>query len=199
MSNLGILLSGRGSNFLAIHENIRQGKLRASIVCVISDQAAAPGLGAAAGLDIPSYFINPAGRPKAQFESEVVEKLEFHGAQLICLAGYMRILSPAFVRRFPGRIVNVHPSLLPAFPGLHAQRQALEYGVRISGCTVHIVDAGMDTGPIIRQIAVPVDPGDDEQSLADRILQQEHRAYSLALADLIENKYVINGRRIEFI
>ena len=193
---LGILLSGRGSNFLAIHRSIEEGVLPAVIACVISDNEAAPGLEKARALGLPAYFVDPAGRKKREFEEEVARTLESHAVDLICLAGYMRLLSPAFVRRFHSRILNIHPALLPSFPGLHAQQQALAYGVKHSGCTVHFVDEGMDTGPIVAQAVVPVRDDDTEDSLSERILHEEHWLYSEAVRRVLSGAYVIDGRRV---
>ncbi|MBP7866609.1 MAG: phosphoribosylglycinamide formyltransferase [Acidobacteria bacterium] len=185
MKRLGILLSGRGSNFLAILRHIRAGRLRAEIACVLSDVADAPGLAAARAAGLPAFFVDPAGRRRAEYEDEMAGLLERHGADLVCLAGYMRILGRRMLERFPGRILNIHPSLLPAFPGLHAQRQALERGVRFAGCTVHRVDAGVDSGPIIRQTVVPVLEGDTEETLSARILEMEHATYWKAIRDVL--------------
>lgn len=193
---LGILLSGRGSNFLAIHRQIEAGALPAVIACVISDNAAAPGLEKARALGLPACFIDPAGRKKRDFEDDVARTLEAHTVDLICLAGYMRLLSPNFVRRFPSRILNIHPALLPSFAGLHAQRQALDYGVKYSGCTVHFVDEGMDTGPIVAQAVVAVQDHDTEESLSERILREEHRLYPEAIRRVVTGAYIIDGRRV---
>lgn len=193
---LGILLSGRGSNFLAIHRQIGEGALPAVIACVVSDNAVAPGLERARALGLPAYFVDPAGRKKRDFEEEVARTLESHAVDLVCLAGYMRLLSPAFVRRFPARILNIHPALLPSFAGLHAQQQALDYGVKYSGCTVHFVDEGMDTGPIVAQAVVPVGDDDTEDSLSERILREEHRLYSEAIRRVLSGAYIIDGRRV---
>ena len=193
---LGILLSGRGSNFLAIHRCIEEGALPAVIACVVSDVAIAPGLEKARALGIPAFFVDPAGRKKAEYEKEVAECLEARAVDLVCLAGYMRLLGPAFVRRFPWRILNIHPALLPSFPGLHAQRQALERGVKFSGCTVHFVDEGMDSGPIVAQAIVPVQDSDTEETLADRILIEEHRLYAEAIRMVLSGSYLVEGKRV---
>ncbi len=185
---LGVLLSGRGSNFLAILNHIRKGRLQASIACVVSDTDSAPGLQAARQAGIPAFFVDPAGRKRGEFEEEMVACLAGQGAQVVCLAGFMRILGKRFLAAFPGRIINIHPSLLPAFPGLHAQRQALDYGVRYAGCTVHLVDAGVDSGPVLAQAVVPVLPDDTEDSLSNRILEMEHDTYWRAIRDFTENK-----------
>ena len=197
---LGILLSGRGSNFLAIADNVTSGKLPgAEIVVVISNRTDAPGIGAARQRGLKALVIPSQGKPREQHDREVVAALQEAGAELVVLAGYMRLLSPWFVQQFRNRIINIHPSLLPAFPGLDAQKQAFEYGVKVSGCTVHFVDEQLDHGAIIVQRTVPVLPGDDEHTLADRILEQEHFAYSEAIRILVEGKYEIAGRRIRLI
>jgi phosphoribosylglycinamide formyltransferase 1 len=195
---LGILLSGRGSNFLAIADSIDSGKLTgAEIALVISNHADAPGIAAAHDRGLPAMAIEPNGRMRAEHDAEIIAALREHQVDLVCLAGYMRLLSPEFVQAFPQRILNIHPSLLPAFPGLDAQRQALEYGVHYSGCTVHFVDEELDHGVIIVQCVVPVLPGDDEHSLAARILEQEHQAYPEAIARVLSGSYKIVGRRYE--
>jgi len=198
MSKLGILLSGRGSNFLAIADSIESGKLAgAEIAVVVSNRAEAPGLAAARQRGLPALAIEANGRKRAAHDAEIVAALRDHGVDLVCLAGYMRLLSPEFVQAFPQRILNIHPSLLPAFPGLDAQKQALDYGVHYSGCTVHLVDEQLDHGVIILQRAVPVLPGDDERTLAARILEQEHQAYPEAIARVLSGGYAIVGRRYE--
>ncbi len=194
---LGILLSGRGSNFLAIADSIAAGKLSAEIAVVISNRADAPGIAAARERALPTLVIEAKGRKRAEHDAEIIAALREHQVDLVCLAGYMRLLSPEFVRAFPQRILNIHPSLLPAFPGLDAQRQALEYGVQYSGCTVHFVDEELDHGVIILQRAVPVLPGDDEAALSARILAEEHRAYSEAIARVLSGNYAIVGRHYE--
>jgi phosphoribosylglycinamide formyltransferase 1 len=195
---LGILLSGRGSNFLAITDSIASGKLPgAEIAIVISNRAEAPGIAAARDRGLPSLVIEAKGRKRAEHDAEIVDALRGHQVDLVCLAGYMRLLSPEFVRAFPQRILNIHPSLLPAFPGLDAQRQALEYGVDFTGCTVHFVDEELDHGVIILQRAVPVMLGDDEATLAARILEAEHQAYSEAIARVLSGSYTTVGRRYE--
>jgi phosphoribosylglycinamide formyltransferase 1 len=195
---LGILLSGRGSNFLAIADSIESGKLSgAKIAVVISNRADAPGIGAAQARGLSTLVIESNGRKRAEHDAAIVAALRQHEVDLVCLAGYMRLLSPEFVRAFPQRILNIHPSLLPAFPGLDAQRQALEYGVEYSGCTVHFVDEQLDPGAIILQRAVPVLPGDDEARLSARILEQEHQAYSEAIARVLSGNYAFVGRRYE--
>lgn len=178
MTRLGILLSGRGSNFQAIHRAIVEGRLSAEIVCVISNIPDAGGVAYARDHGLPVHALTSKGTPRAQFDQQVIDILNAANVDLICLAGYMRLLSPAFIQAYVGRILNIHPSLLPSFPGLHAQRQAFEHGVKITGCTVHLVDEGLDTGPILAQAAVPVLPDDTEDTLAARILVQEHRLYA---------------------
>jgi phosphoribosylglycinamide formyltransferase-1 len=200
-ARLGILLSGRGSNFLAIHEAIGHGEVPAEIALVVSNRPEAAGLARARELGLPAIALphRPGRNDRAEHEAEVVRALEDAGVSWICLAGYMRLLSPGFVGRFRGRILNIHPSLLPAFPGLDAQRQALEYGVKVSGCTVHLVDEGLDSGPIVLQRAVPVADGDTAESLAARILAEEHRAYPEALRRLLTEPWRIEGRRLVFV
>jgi phosphoribosylglycinamide formyltransferase-1 len=186
MRRLGILLSGRGSNFEAIARNIREGKLRAEIAVVISNVPSAPGLAKARELGLPAVCIPSKGVPREEHDRRVIDELKRHHVDLVCLAGYMRLLSPAFVDTFRGRILNIHPSLLPAFPGLDAQKQALDYGVKITGCTVHLVDEGLDSGPILLQAAVPVEPGDTEETLSARILREEHRLYPAAIQMVLD-------------
>jgi phosphoribosylglycinamide formyltransferase-1 len=195
---LGILLSGRGSNFLAIANNIDSGKLSGTeIAIVISNRAEAPGIAAARERGLHALIIEAQGRKRAEHDAEIIAALREHQVDLVCLAGYMRLLSPEFVRAFPQRILNIHPSLLPAFPGLDAQRQALEYGVQYTGCTVHFVDEQLDHGVIVLQRTVPVLPGDDEAMLSARILQQEHHAYSEAIARVLSGNYSVVDRRYE--
>jgi phosphoribosylglycinamide formyltransferase-1 len=193
---LGILLSGRGSNFLAIAEGIAQGRLTgAEIAVVISNRRDAPGVAAARSAGFATEVIEARGRQRAEHDAGIVACLRAHQVDLVCLAGYMRLLSGEFVRAFPRRILNIHPSLLPAFPGLDAQRQALTYGVTVSGCTVHFVDEELDHGVIILQKTVPVLPEDDEHMLAARILVQEHVAYAEAITRVLSGNYSIAGRR----
>ncbi len=192
------MLSGRGSNFLAIADSIDSGKLAgAEIAVVIANRADAPGIAAAHERGLAALVIEPNGRKRAEHDAEIIAVLREHQVDLVCLAGYMRLLTPEFVQAFPQRILNIHPSLLPAFPGLEAQRQALEYGVQHSGCTVHFVDEELDHGVIVVQRVVPVLPGDDERSLAARILEQEHQAYPEAIARVLSGDYRIVGRRYE--
>jgi phosphoribosylglycinamide formyltransferase 1 len=195
-SRLGIMLSGRGSNFLAVAEGIAQGRIpHTEIAVVISNRRDAPGIEAARGAGFVTEVIEPRGRPRAEHDAEILASLQAHQVDLVCLAGYMRLLSAEFVRAFPQRILNIHPSLLPAFPGLDAQRQALAYGAMVSGCTVHFVDEELDHGVIVLQKAVPVLAGDDEDTLAARILAQEHVAYSEAIARVLSGGYRVAGRR----
>ncbi len=196
MTRLGILLSGRGSNFLAIDRAIREHRLRHVEICVVlSNREDAPGLKAARDLGLPAFAVPSAGRTRGEHDAEMIAMLHQHQAGLVCLAGYMRLLSPAFVQAFPRRILNVHPSLLPAFPGLDAQRQALEFGVKVSGCTVHFVDEQLDHGAIILQRSVAVEDADTPESLSARILDQEHIAYADAIATVISGQYEMRGRR----
>jgi phosphoribosylglycinamide formyltransferase-1 len=196
MKNLGILLSGRGSNFEAIARAIAGNQIRnARIAVVIANRADAGGLETARALGLAALAIPSQGKQREHHDREVVAALQQYAVDLICLAGYMRLLSPWFVEQFPQRILNIHPSLLPAFPGLEAQEQAFAYGVKLAGCTVHLVDEELDHGAIIVQKAVPLLDGDDEQTLAQRILEQEHIAYAEAINLLLEGKFTIVGRR----
>lgn len=196
MTRLGILLSGRGSNFLAIADAIQLGTLQnAEIAVVISNKADAAGIAAAQARGIKTKIIEAGGRHRAQQDAEIVHCLHQHAVELVCLAGYMRLLSPNFVSAFPGAILNIHPSLLPAFPGLDAQYQALEYGVALTGCTVHFVDEELDHGVIVLQRPVPVLDQDDETTLSARILEQEHLAYPEAIARVLSGKHKVVGRR----
>jgi phosphoribosylglycinamide formyltransferase-1 len=197
MKNLGILLSGRGSNFVAIADSIAEGRIPdARIAVVISNRANAPGLETARHRGMKAVAIPSKGKAREEHDRAVVEALVQNKVDLICLAGYMRLLSPWFVQQFPGKIINIHPSLLPAFPGLEAQEQAFVYGVKLSGCTVHFVDEELDHGAIIVQKSVPVLESDDEHSLAARILGQEHVAYTEAIRIVLEGKFEIVGRRM---
>ena len=196
MQRLGILLSGRGSNFIAIADAIRQGRLPgAEIAVVLSNLPDAAGLETARKLGLPAIAIPSAGRKRAEHDAEVVAALQQHRVDLVCLAGYMRIISPEFVRAFSNRILNIHPALLPAFPGLDAQAQALEFGAKVAGCTVHFVDEQMDHGAIILQRVVPVLDQDTAESLSARILDQEHIAYPEAIARVLSGEYCLVGRR----
>jgi len=197
MKSLGILLSGRGSNFVAIADSIDAGRIPdARIAVVVSNKADAPGIATARQRGLKALVIPSKGRSREEHDREVVAALKEHRVELVCLAGYMRLLSPWFVQQFPRRILNIHPSLLPAFPGLEAQEQAFAYGVKISGCTVHFVDEELDHGAIIVQKAVPVLEGDDEHKLATRILEQEHLAYTEAIQILLEGQFEVVGRRL---
>src|SRR5437588_11970350 len=196
MHCLGILLSGRGSNFVAIANSIDAGRIPdARIAVVISNKVDAPGIATARQRGLNALVIPSQSKPREEHDHEVVAALKQHKVDLVCLAGYMRLLSPWFVQQFPRRILNLHPSLLPAFPGLAAQEQAFAYGVKVSGCTVHFVDEELDHGPIIVQKAVTVLDSDDEHTLAARILEQEHIAYSEAIRIVLEGKYRVAGRR----
>jgi phosphoribosylglycinamide formyltransferase-1 len=196
MKRLGILLSGRGSNFEAIADNVAAGKIPATIAIVISNRPEARGLQVARERGIPAVCIPSKGLDREVYDRLLIEELRKHQVDLICLAGFMRLLSAMFVREFPYRILNIHPSLLPAFPGLDAQHQALEHGVKITGCTVHFVDENLDAGPIIVQAAVPVLNDDTVETLAARILQQEHRIYTEAINIVLSGKFRIEGRRV---
>ena len=193
---LGVLLSGRGSNFQAIAESIRAGQLKGvEIAVVISNVAEAGGLEVACELGLPHEVFVSKGRMRAAHDADVMACLRAHRVDLVCLAGYMRLLSPEFVAAFPNRILNSHPSLLPAFPGLEAQEQAFDYGVKVAGCTVHFVDEHLDHGTIVLQRAIPVLDSDDAHSLAERILVEEHIAYSEAIRRVASGEYEIRGRR----
>jgi phosphoribosylglycinamide formyltransferase-1 len=193
---LGILISGRGSNFLAIADAIANGKLHgAEIAVVVSSTASAPGLAAARAKGFPAFAVEPRNRSREEQDTEIMVRLRAYDVGLVCLAGYMRLLSSPFVAAYPERILNIHPSLLPSFPGLDAQAQAIAYGVQLSGCTVHFVDEQLDHGVIVMQRAVPVLPEDDAQKLADRILVAEHELYPEAIKRVISGAYKIEGRR----
>jgi phosphoribosylglycinamide formyltransferase 1 len=196
MKNLGILLSGRGSNFEAIAGNVQARKIPARIAVVISNREDAPGLARAREMGLNTRCILSRGKEREAYDREVVAALKESQVDLVCLAGFMRILSPWFVSQFPHRILNIHPALLPAFPGADAQKQAFEYGVKFSGCTVHIVDEGVDTGPIVCQAVVPVGDDDTVETLSARILKEEHRIYSEAIGLLLEGRVQIEGRRV---
>jgi phosphoribosylglycinamide formyltransferase-1 len=197
MKNLGILLSGRGSNFEAIARNVAAGKIpNARIAVVVSNKPDAGGLEVAKRMGLEALVIPSKGKTREEHDREVVAALQQHKVDLVCLAGYMRLLSPWFVRQFPRRILNIHPSLLPAFPGLEAQEQAFVYGVKIAGCTVHFVDEELDHGAIVVQKTVPVLDTDDEVRLALRILEQEHLAYSEAINIVLREPLEIIGRRL---
>lgn len=193
---LGILISGRGSNFEAIANSIARKKLDAEIAIVISNRANAPGIEIARERGMPLRIIPSAGMDRETYDKLLIDELQTHEVELVCLAGFMRLLSADFIRAFPNRVLNIHPSLLPAFAGLDAQRQALEYGVRITGCTVHFVDEYLDSGPIIIQSAVPVLDSDTVESLSARILLQEHLIYPKAIGYIVDGRVTIEGRRV---
>jgi phosphoribosylglycinamide formyltransferase 1 len=193
---LGILISGRGSNFLAIADAIADHRLDAEIAVVISNHSDAPGIAAARERGLPAVVFPSKGLDREAYDRQLIDELRKNRADMVCLAGYMRILSGHFIREYPQKIVNIHPSLLPAFPGLDAQHQALEHGVKFSGCTAHFVEEGLDSGPIIRQATVPVLDGDTVESLSARILKEEHRIYSEAIALVLSGQFRIDGRRV---
>jgi phosphoribosylglycinamide formyltransferase-1 len=193
---IGVLVSGRGSNLQALIDAARRGRLGGEIAVVVSNVETAPGLEHARRAGIPTAFRDHRGKTREAFDGEIVEILRAHRVDLVCLAGFMRLLSPVLVRAFPGRIVNIHPALLPAFPGLDAQRQAWEHGAKVSGATVHLVDEGLDSGPIVAQEAVPVLPSDTPESLAERILEVEHRLYPRAVRLLLDGRCRVEGRRV---
>jgi phosphoribosylglycinamide formyltransferase-1 len=196
VKRLGILLSGRGSNFVAIADAVVTHRVDADIAIVISSRPEAPGIAAARERGLNAVVLPSLSVDRETYDAQLSAALDQAKVDLICLAGYMRLLSPAFISRYPQRILNIHPSLLPAFPGLHAHRDALAHGAKISGCTVHFVDEGLDSGPIIQQAAVPVLDTDTEAYLAARILKEEHRIYSQAIALVLSGKYRIEGRRV---
>jgi len=197
---IAVLVSGRGTNLQAILDAIKEGRLTARVVAVVSDNPRAYALERAQKAGVPAFTLLPADfSSKEEYEEALVQLCKQQGAEAVALAGYMRILGPKFLQAFPSRVVNIHPSLLPSFPGLRAQKQALDYGVRYSGCTVHFVDEGVDSGPIILQAVVPVLPEDTEESLSERILLQEHRLYPKALQLLAEGRLLIEGRRVKIL
>jgi len=193
---LGVLLSGRGSNFEAIAASVATGKLDAEIAVVISNRASARGLEIARSLGLPAVAIPSQGMEREVYDALLIRALKEHQVDLVCLAGFMRLLSARFVEAFPGRILNIHPSLLPAFPGLDAQHQALQHGVKVTGCTVHLVDELLDSGPIVLQAPVPVLDDDTVETLSLRILEQEHRIYTQAIEIVLRGEYKIVGRRV---
>src|SRR5258707_12485694 len=194
---IGVLLSGRGSNFQALAESVGAGRIpNAEIAIVVSNREGAPGIERAEAGGIKTRVIAAKGFERKVYDRQVAAVLDEHKVHLICLAGYMRLLSPFFVAKFPNRILNIHPSLLPSFPGLESQRQALEYGVKFAGCTVHFVDENLDAGPIITQATVPVLDKDPEASRSEKILREEHRIYSEAVRTVLEGKFKIEGRRV---
>jgi phosphoribosylglycinamide formyltransferase-1 len=196
VKRLGILLSGRGSNFEAIADNVAAGNIPAEIAIVISNRPETRGLEAARQRGLPAVCMPSKGLDRDVYDGMLVAELKKHAADLVCLAGYMRLLSAGFIREFPGRVLNIHPSLLPSFPGLDAQHQALEHGVKVTGCTVHFVDEYLDAGPILLQAAVPVLDGDTVESLSARILKEEHRIYSAAIRMVLGGTLRIEGRRV---
>jgi phosphoribosylglycinamide formyltransferase 1 len=194
---IGVLLSGRGSNFEALADSIASSRIpNAEIAIVISNREGAPGIDRAKTRGLATRVIPSKGLERETYDHQVVAVLNDHKVDLVCLAGYMRLLSPYFVASFPNRILNIHPSLLPSFPGLESQRQALEYGVKFAGCTVHFVDENLDAGPIVLQSIVPVKDDDTEDTLSAKILQEEHRIYSEAVRIILEGRYKIEGRRV---
>ncbi len=196
MKKVGILISGRGSNMVALLDAMGRGEVPARCVLVVSNVASAPGLASAAERGVPTAVIDhKVSSSREEHDGRVVEAFRAAGAEVICLAGYMRLLSPVLVHAFENRILNIHPALLPSFPGLHVQQKAIDHGVRFSGCTVHLVDEEVDHGPIVLQAVVPVMPGDDEEALSGRILRFEHRLYPAALRLMCEGKVVVEGRR----
>jgi phosphoribosylglycinamide formyltransferase 1 len=196
LRRLGILLSGRGSNFRAIADSITTGRLDAEIAVVISNRPEAPGIAIARERGLAAEVLPSKGLDREAYDRQLIAELHNRDVGLVCLAGYMRLLSGHFIREFPMRILNIHPSLLPAFPGLDAQHQALEHGVKFSGCTAHFVDEGLDSGPIIKQAVVPVEESDTVDSLSARILREEHRIYSQAIQLVASGRYRIEGRRV---
>jgi phosphoribosylglycinamide formyltransferase-1 len=196
MKRLGILISGRGSNFLAIADSIAKGRLDAEIAVVISNRPDAPGLALARERGLHAVALASQGLDREVYDRQLLAELERHRVELVCLAGFMRILSGRFIRAYAQRILNIHPSLLPAFPGLDAQFQAVAHGVKFSGCTVHFVDEGLDSGPILKQAVVPVLDGDTAESLSARIIVEEHRIYSEAIELVLSGRYKIEGRRV---
>ena len=193
---LGILISGRGSNFVAIADSIAAGKLEAEIAVVVTNEQDAPGYKIAKERGIKAVYLSSDGLSREEYDQRIAEEMKKYWVDLICLAGFMRLLSPEFVRKHPQKVLNVHPSLLPAFPGLNSQRAAMEHGVRYTGCTVHFVDEGLDSGPIIRQAVVEIRNDDTETTLTDRILKEEHRIYTQAIALVISGQWDIVGRRV---
>jgi phosphoribosylglycinamide formyltransferase-1 len=194
---IGVLLSGRGSNFEALAESVEAGRIpNAEIAVVISNREGAPGIERANARGIPTRVIPSKGLEREVYDRQVAAVLDEYKVDLICLAGYMRLLSPFFIAKFPNRILNIHPSLLPSFPGLESQRQALEYGVKVAGCSVHFVDENLDAGPIVLQAVVPVLDQDTEATLSDKILEEEHRIYTEAVKIVLEGKYKVEGRRV---
>jgi phosphoribosylglycinamide formyltransferase 1 len=196
MNKVGVLISGRGTNLQALLDAAQEGALGGEIAVVVSNVEDAPGLERARRAGVPTVICDHRGRPREEHDADLVRVLRGHGVELVCLAGYMRLLSPVFLRAFPDRVLNVHPSLLPAFPGRDAQRQAWEHGVKVSGATVHVVDEGLDAGPIVAQEAVPVREEDGPEELASRILEAEHRIYPRAVRIVLEGRTRLEGRRL---
>jgi phosphoribosylglycinamide formyltransferase 1 len=197
IKRIGVLLSGRGSNFEALADSIAAGRISgAEISVVVSNREDAPGIARAKSRGIATKVLPSKGLERETFDRQVVAVLKEHQVELVCLAGYMRLLSPFFVAAFPNRILNIHPSLLPSFPGLESQKQALDYGAKFAGCTVHFVDENLDAGPIILQAAVPIEDHDTEASLSDKILREEHRIYTEAVKLVLASQYKITGRRV---
>ena len=196
MRLIGVLVSGRGSNLQALIDATEDGRLEARIGLVISNRPGVEALGRASKAGVPGVTLDNRGRAREDHDRDILKHLKDGGIDLVCLAGYMRLVSGDLLSAFPERVLNIHPSLLPAFPGLHAQRQALEHGVKFSGCTVHFVDQGLDSGPILLQEAVPIAPDDTEGSLSQRILAAEHRIYPAAASIVLGKRYRINGRRV---
>ena len=194
---IGVLLSGRGSNFEALADSVAAGRIpNAEVAIVVSNRENAPGIEKARARRIPAQVIPSRGLEREAYDKLVIAALEEKKVDLVCLAGYMRLLSPAFVTAFRGRILNIHPSLLPAFPGLESQRQAIEHGAKFSGCTVHFVDENLDAGPIILQAAVPIRDDDTPETLSERVLKEEHRIYTEAVRIVLEGRYRMEGRRV---
>ncbi len=196
MKRLGVLISGRGSNFEAIADNVAAGSIPAEIAVVISNRPDAPGLESARRRGLNAVSLPSRGLDREVYDRALADELEKNAVDLVCLAGFMRLLSAGFIRRFPNRILNIHPSLLPAFPGLDAQHQAIDHGVKVAGCTVHFVDEDLDAGPIVLQEAIPVLDGDTAETLSARILKEEHRLYSEAIRIVLGGRFTIDGRRV---
>ena len=196
MRSIGILLSGRGSNFVAIAESIDAGRIADAHIAVVISNKDVAGIATARQRGLNALVIPSKGKLREEHDREVVAALKQHNVDLVCLAGYMRLLSPHFVAAFPSQILNIHPSLLPSFPGLESQRQALEHGAKFSGCTVHFVDENLDAGPIVMQACVPIEDSDTPETLSARILQQEHRIYTEAVRIVLEGRYRMDGRRV---
>ena len=199
MKNLGVLISGRGSNFEVIARNVQSGRIPARIAVVVSNREDAPGLARAREMGLSAVCIPSRGKARDAFDQEVAAALKTSKVDLVCLAGFMRVLGPTIIREFPRHILNIHPALLPAFPGVESQKQALDYGVKFTGCTVHIVDEGVDTGPIVCQAVVPVLDGDSVETLSARILAEEHRIYTEAICLILEDHFEIEGRRVKIL